>query len=96
MINTGLIHVIATGLMTTAYHEWKRFHNGNKTWSYFKEHFNEAFNELNKITIGSIGFGANAMEFTPTTIEEISGTLDNLANATMQKTDIVNKLVAAS
>ena len=30
-----------------------------------------------------------------TAIEEISGTLDNLSNATVQKTDTVNKLAAA-
>ena len=46
MINTGLMHVIATGLMTTAYREWKRLPDNEKTWSKFKDHYNEAFNEL--------------------------------------------------
>ena len=57
MTNMGLTHIIATGLMTAAYHEWKHFQDGNKIRSQFKEHFYEAFNELqvlSKITTGGI------------------------------------------
>ena len=67
-------------------------------WSKFKEHFNQAFNklqELTEITIRGAGFGANANEFNPITIDGISGALDNLANATVQKTNTVDKLVVA-
>ena len=91
MINMGIT-------LTTAYHEWKNAHYGDKTWSHFKEHFNKAFNELkelNKISAGGIGFEAKAMGFLPAAIEEISFALDNLANATVQKTDTINKLEAA-
>ena len=53
--------------MTITYCEWTRFDNGDKMWSRFNEHFNEAFNELqefSEITVGGIGFEANAMEHT--------------------------------
>ena len=89
MINTGLMHVIATSLITTKYCEWKRFKDMERTWSKIKEHFNEAFNklqELIEITTRGTSFGANVMEFTsPTAIDKISGALNNLANATLQK-----------
>ena len=35
------------------------------------------------------------MELIPSTTDEISGALDNLTNATVQKTDMVEKLAAA-
>ena len=46
MINTCLTHIIATGLMTTTYHEWKWLDGRDKMWSKFKEHFNDAVNKL--------------------------------------------------
>ena len=45
--------------------------------------------------MGGIGFGANAMEFTPKAFDKISSILDNLANATVQKTETVDKLAVA-
>ena len=98
MINTSHTHVIANGLLTTMYCEWKWLNDENKTWSKVKEHYNKAFNklqELNEIIAGGAGFGANAMKLTLMAIDEISSTLDNLANATVQKTDVMDKLAVA-
>ena len=81
-----------------AYHEWKRLPDNKNMWSKFKDHYNEAFNELYElieITARGAGFGANAMELTPLAIDEISGALDSIANATVQKKDMVDKLAVA-
>ena len=98
MINTSLIHVIATRLMKTVYHEWKQLNDGDKMWSKFKEHFSNAFNELqelNEITAGGARFWTNTIEFTPMAINKISSALDNLANAIVQKKHAVDKLAGA-
>ena len=80
------------------YHEWECLNDIKKIWSKFKEHFNEAFNELQEltqITAEDAGFGANVMELTRTIIDEILGALDSLANANVQKTDTVDILAVA-
>ena len=83
-----------------SYHcHWVNDHciNGNKTWSPFKKHFNKAFKklqELNKITAWHQIWGQCNGVCTNHHWRDI-WCLDNLANATVQKTDTVNKLGAA-
>ena len=58
---------------------------------------NSALNELQEliqITARGMGFGTDAMDLIPRGLDKILGALDNLANATVQKTNTTNKSAA--
>ena len=62
MVQLGVTHVAATGVMCKAYCQWKHIPKLEQTWNQWKEHFNDAFNELkelNAITAKSIGHRAS-------------------------------------
>jgi hypothetical protein len=81
--------------MTLAWREWKRHPIANHTWPNWKAHWTVAFAEMrniNRMMAGESTFGANVAE------EEeqgclIASSLDNLANASIQKNLTIDSLV---
>ena len=64
MVQMGVTHAIVTGFMKDAYHEWKQILVTECTWNKWKDHINDAFNELkelNAITAEGYGYGSNIM-----------------------------------
>ena len=62
MVQTGMIHAVATGVMRDASCKWKRIPKPDQSCNQWKEHFNDAFNELkelNVITMYSMGYGTS-------------------------------------
>ena len=54
MVQKGVTHVVATGVMCEANHEWKCIPKLEQTWNRWNKHFYDAFNdlkELNAITV---------------------------------------------
>ena len=51
MVQMGVTHAVATGVIHEAYHEWKCITKLEQTWNQWKEHFNNAFNELKELNI---------------------------------------------
>ena len=49
MRQMGVTHAVAMGIMHKAYHEWKCIPKLEWTWNWWKEHFNDAFNELKEL-----------------------------------------------
>ena len=82
MVQTGVTHAVATGVMCNAYCEWKGIPKLKQTWNHWKKHFNNRFNELkelNAITTESIGYGAsNITEHA--VAPAVAMALDNLAS----------------
>jgi hypothetical protein len=95
MVTTGTKHALATGNMTLVWCEWKRCPIANHTWPNWKAHWTAALAEMrdiNCMTAGESTLSANAME------EEEQGclialSLNNLANAFIQKNSMINSLV---
>ena len=98
MVQMGVTHAVATGIMCKVYCKWKRIPKLEQTWNRWKEHCNNAFNELkelNAITAESMGYGArNITE--QAVASDVAMALDNLASAAMSKTDALDILVAAN
>ncbi len=96
MVTTGTKHALATGNMTLAWCEWKHHSIADHTWPNWKAHWTAAFakmHDINRRTAGESTFGANAAE------EEeqgrlIASSLDNLANASIQKNSTIDSLIA--
>ena len=97
MVQMGVTHVVATRVMREAYHEWKCIPKVKQTWNQWKEHSNDAFNELkelNSITAESMGYGA--INITVATMAlDVAMALDNLASAAIAK-NTLDALVAAN
>ena len=98
MVQMGVTHAVATGVMHEAYCKWKCIPKLEQTWNQWKEHFNDAFNELkelNAINVKSMGYGAsNVTE--QAVAPDVAMALDNLASMAMSKTDALDALVAAN
>jgi hypothetical protein len=96
MVTTGTKHALATRNMTLARCKWKQRPITNHTWPNCKAHWPAAFAKMcniNCMMAGESTIGANATE------EEEQGhliakSLDNLANAFIQKNLMINSLVA--
>ena len=101
MVNTvqmGMMHVVAMGVMQDAYCRWKCIPKPDQSWNCWKEHFNNAFNELrelNAITAESMGYGAKNITNNMVTTDAAMS-LDNLASAAMSKVDAISMLAAAN
>jgi hypothetical protein len=98
MITTGTKHTLACSNMTLAWRKWKCCYVIDHTWTNWKAHWTTAFakmHDINCMTAGNTTFGANqatklkqAQQMTPS--------LDNLANATIQKNITIKNLVATN
>lgn len=93
MVTTGTKHALQSGDFTAAWKEWSRHNDAHKTWTNWKNHWTQAFNEnraIQRLT-GNI-FRANAT-IEDELSEKMVASLDNLANAAVQKNDTIDKLI---
>jgi len=98
MVTTGSKHAIASGNMTLNWREWKRRPANEHTWAHWKIHWTAAFAEMrdiSRMTTGNSTFGANqAAEMEQA--QQMATSLDNLANASIQKNTTIENLVATN
>jgi hypothetical protein len=100
MMMTGIKHALNCGNMTLAWCEWKRRPLLDHTRNNWKDHWTAAFAEMrdiNHTTSGDSAFLTNqaaAQEIVQT--EKMVALLDNLANASIQKNDTIDKLIATN
>ena len=81
MVQTGVMHAVATGVMWDAYHEWKRIMKPKQSWICRKEHFNNTFHELkelNAIMVEPMGYRASNITNNMVTVD-VTISLYNLA-----------------
>lgn len=93
MVTTGTKHALQCGDFTEAWKTWNRRAAIDKTWPNWKTHWTQAFNEnraIQRLTGGS--FRANAT-IEDELSEKMVTSLDNLANAAVQKNDTIEKLI---
>jgi hypothetical protein len=98
MVTTATKAVLNCGGMELAWREWKRRPVVDQTWNNWKQHWTAAFTESRDIHRMTTTDGAFANKAT-TDAEKaamMARSLDNLANAAIQKNDTVEKLVVAN
>jgi hypothetical protein len=84
--------------MTIAWHRWNRRAIADHTWPNWKLQWMTAFTKMRYIdpmTVGKAAFSANAAE-EEHQVGQITASLDNLANASIQKNATINNLVASN
>ena len=93
MVTTGTKHALQSRDFTEAWKEWNRREDAHKTWTNWKNHWTQAFNENRAIQhlTGSI-FQANAT-IEDELSEKMVTSLDNLANDAVQKNDTIKMLI---
>jgi hypothetical protein len=98
MVTTGSKHALSSGNMTLNWREWKRRPAIEHTWANWKLHWTAAFAEMrdiSRMTTGDTTFGANqAAEIEQA--QQMAASLDNLANASIQKNTTIENLVATN
>ena len=95
MVTTGTKHAIQCGDFTDAWKEWNRRPEPEKTWPNWKTHWTRAFQEnrdIRRLTGGTFRHQAHSAIDNDLS-EKMVHSLDNLANAAVQKNDTVEKLV---
>jgi hypothetical protein len=98
MITTGTKHALACSNMTLAWQEWKRCPIIDHTWPKWKAHWTAAFakmRDINRMTAGKMTFGANQAAKLDQAQQMLSS-LDNLANATIQRNTTIENLVTTN
>jgi hypothetical protein len=98
MVTTGTKAALNCGIMELAWRKWKRCPLANHTWSNWKLHWTAAFAETHNINrmIANDSAFANQAATNAEHAAMIAKSLDNLANAAIQKYDTVEKLVTAN
>jgi hypothetical protein len=97
MVSTGTKAALTCGGMELAWREWKHRPIIDQTWNHWKTHWTAAFTEsrnINHMTAGDRAFAHQAA--TNDQAAQMVVSLDNLANAAIQKNDTVDKLVATN
>jgi hypothetical protein len=97
MVMTGTKHALNCGNMTLTWQEWKRCPLLDHMWINWKDHWMSAFAEMrdiNRKTSGNWAFANQAAAQEIVQAEKMAASLDNLANASIQKNDTIDKLVA--
>jgi hypothetical protein len=99
MVMTGTKHALNFRNMTLAWQEWKHCSLLDHMWNKWKDHWMAAFagmRNINRMTFGYLALTnqAAAQEIVPA--EKMAASLDNLANASIQKNDMINKLVGTN
>jgi hypothetical protein len=98
MVTTGSKHALSSGNMTLGWREWKRRPAIEHTWANWKIHWMAAFTEMcdiSRMTTGETTFGANqAVEMEQA--QQMATSLDNLANASIQKNATIDNLIATN
>jgi hypothetical protein len=98
MVSTGTKAAINCGGIELAWREWKRRPLVDQTWNTWKTHWTAAFVEsrdITRMTAGERAF-ANQAATNAKHATRMVTSLDNLANAAIQKNDTIEKLVAAN
>jgi hypothetical protein len=98
MVTTGTKAALNCGSMELAWRKWKHHPLVDHTWNNWKLHWTAAFAEthdINRMTTNNSAF-ANQVATNTEQATMMAKSLDNLANATIQKNDIVEKLVTAN
>jgi hypothetical protein len=98
MVTTGTKHAIQCGDFTDAWKEWNRRLDADKTWPNWKTHWTRAFQEnrdIRRLTGGTFRHQANSI-INDELSEKMVLSLDNLANAAVQKNDTFEQLVQAN
>ena len=88
MVTTGCKHTIASSNMTLGWRKWKCRPPNELTWNHWKIHWTAAFakmHDLNQMTAGDSPFGANQAATEMEQAQQMVTSLDNLANASIQK-----------
>jgi hypothetical protein len=98
MVTTGSKHALSSGNMTLNWREWKRRPAIEHTWANWKLHWTASFTEMrdiSRMTTGDTTFGANqAAEIEQA--QQMATSLDNLANASIEKNTTIDNLVATN
>ena len=98
MVSTGSKHALSSGNMMLGWREWKRLPAIQHTWDNWKIHWMAAFakmRDISRMTTGKTTFGANqAVEIEQA--QQMATSLDNLANASIQKNATIDNLVATN
>jgi hypothetical protein len=98
MVTTGTKAALDSSGMELAWREWMRRPAHSKTWNTWKTHWTVAFTEarnIQQMTTSDSAFANQAL----TNVEQamlMTRSLDNLANAAIQKNDTVERLVSAN
>jgi hypothetical protein len=98
MVMTGTKHALNCGNMALAWQEWKRHPLLDHTWTNWKDHWMAAFakmRDINRMISGDSAFANQAAAQEIVKAEKMAA-LDNLANASIQKNNTIDKLVAAN
>jgi hypothetical protein len=96
IVTTGTKHAHATRNMTLVWRKWKHHPIANHTWPNWKVHWTAVFAEMrdiNRMMAGESAFGANAME-EEEQARQIALSLNNIANASIQKNLTIDSLIA--
>jgi hypothetical protein len=95
MVTTGTKHALACGNMPLAWHKWKRCPILDHTWPNWMVHWTAAFSKIcniNCMTAGETMFGANQAAKLKQA-QQMASSLNNLANAAIQKNTTIKNLV---
>jgi hypothetical protein len=98
MITTGTKATLNCGGMGLAWRKWKRCPLVDHTWNNWKLHWMAAFAEtrnINRMIVNDSAFANQAVTDTKQATM-MAKSLDNLANATIQKNHTMEKLVTAN
>ena len=98
MVTTGTKAALNCGGMELAWREWKRRPTLDQAWNIWKLYWSIAFTKLHDIhcMTSTEGAFANQIVAEAEQAEMMARSLDNLANAVIQKNDTVEKLVSAN
>ncbi len=99
MVTTKTKHALNCGNMTLAWQEWKCHPLPDNTWNNWKIHWTAAFAEMrdiNCMTSGNSAFANQAAAQEIVQAEMMAALLINLANASIQKNNTIDKLVATN
>ena len=99
MVTTGTKHALQCGGLTQAWREWRRLPAAQHNWLNWKTHWTTAFNEqrdISRLTGGTFLHQANSAVEEDQWSTQMITSLDNLANAAVQKNDTVERLVVAN
>jgi hypothetical protein len=97
MVMTGTKYALNCGNMPLTWQEWTRRPLIDHTWNNWKDHWTAAFVEMrniNHMTFGNLAFANQAAAQEIVQAEIMAASLDNLGNASIQKNDTIDKLVA--
>ncbi|KAL7482666.1 hypothetical protein ACHAW6_012249 [Cyclotella cf. meneghiniana] len=97
--SVGTKHALQCGGLTQAWHEWQRLPAVQHNWLNWKNYWMAALNEQHDISHligGMILHQANAVVDDDQWSTQMITSLDNMANAAVQKNDTVERLVLAN